>query len=47
MIKGIQITFCISFRPSGSPTMTDDLQARDANIARTLVGQTESDVSIL
>lgn len=42
-----ECTFCISFLPSGSPIITDDLQARDASIARTLGGQTESEVSIL
>lgn len=40
-------TFCISFLPSASPIITDDLHARDANIAWTLDGQMESAVSIL
>lgn len=40
-------TFCISFLPSASPTIIDDRHARDANIARTLEGQTESEVSSL
>lgn len=41
------LTFCISTRPSESPIIIDDLQARDANIARTLDGHSESWVSDL
>lgn len=40
-------TFCISFLPSECPIITDDLQARDASIARTFGGQIESAVSDL
>lgn len=38
-------TFCISVLPNESPIITDDLQAREASIARTLGGQTESALS--
>lgn len=44
-LRQILDTFCISVLPNESPIIMDDLQARDASIARTLGGHTESAVS--